>query len=125
MRYVAPPEDPEGMPAMLRVRSSTIFEVGYHDEARMLFVRFRGRAPGRIPKPGALYRYVKVPRSVWMRFQQASSLGEYLDRSVKGHYGYARWTGHAWRPEAVLRVLSAQARRKRGLEILRGKRRIS
>ena len=101
------------MPAMQKVESSSIFEIGYSDDARMLFVRFRARGPGKKPFPGALYRYVKVPRTVWTRFQQASSAGHYLDLHVKGKYGYSMWTGSAWRPEAVLRVMAAQRKRKR------------
>jgi hypothetical protein len=117
------PDDPEGMPAMTKVESSTIYEIGYDDRARMLFVRFRAGDDGRRPKPGALYRYVKIPRMVWTRFQKAPSAGRYLNDKVKGHYGYAKWTGHAWRPEAVLRVMSAKYRRLRALNLLRGKKR--
>ncbi|MFA4971213.1 MAG: KTSC domain-containing protein [bacterium] len=101
---------------MVRVESSTIHEIGYADEARMLFVRFRARGPGRKAHPGWLYRYVKVPRTVWTRMQRASSHGQYLADHVKGKYGYAMWTGHAWRPEAVLKVMAAQAKRKRAKE---------
>lgn len=122
--YPKPPPDPAGMPAMTHVKSSTIFAIGYADEARMLFVRFRGSGPGRKAYPGALYRYVRVSRTTWTRFQKAASFGRYLDSHVKGKHGYAKWTGHAWRPMAVLRVMSAAARRRRALELLRDKRRI-
>ena len=108
-----PPPDPEGMPAMTKVESDTVYAIGYEDQAHMLFVRFRARGPGKAAHPGDLYRYVKVPRTIWTRFQRASSFGSYLATHVKGKFGYSKWTGSAWRPQAVLRVLSAQARRAR------------
>jgi hypothetical protein len=111
------------MPAMLKVQSSTIYEIGYDDQARMLFVRFRASGGKGRPMPGALYRYVKVPRMMWTRFQKAPSVGRYLADRIKGRYGYSRWTGHAWRPEAVLKVISAKNRRMRALQILRDKQR--
>ena len=110
---------------MMRVESSSIYAIGYDDQMRMLFVRFRGPGPGTQTHPGALYRYVKVPRTVWTRMQKASSFGRYLGDRVKGKYGYSRWTGRTWRPEAVLRVIAAKDRRLRILKSLRKKKRRS
>ncbi len=115
----SPPPDPDGMPVMTLVKSSTIYSIGYDDDALMLFVKFR--ASGRKPMPGSLYRYVKVSRTIWNRFQVASSFGKYLESKVKGRYGYSKWTGRTWRPEAVLRVVAAKDRRERALKKLREK----
>ncbi|GAA3797649.1 hypothetical protein GCM10022403_034400 [Streptomyces coacervatus] len=61
------------------VRSSNVRSVGYADG--ILEVEFHS---------GGVYQYRHVPEHVYIGFINASSKGTYLDRRVKGVYGYSR-----------------------------------
>lgn len=61
--------------------SSTIARFAYEPSAQMLTVAF---------KSGGEYQYFDVPQSVFEQMQAASSKGQFLAQSIKGHYRYAR-----------------------------------
>ncbi|MFG2948486.1 KTSC domain-containing protein [Streptomyces adustus] len=61
------------------VRSSNVRSVGYADE--ILEVEFHS---------GSVYQYRGVPEHVYTGLIAAASKGTYLDRMVKGAYGYSR-----------------------------------
>jgi hypothetical protein len=56
------------------VSSKTVSAVGYDDASNTLGVRFQN---------GSEYHYFGVPREVFEGLQSASSVGSYLDQSVK------------------------------------------
>jgi len=62
---------------MLKVQSSNIAEVGYSEETSTLYVTF---------KNGGMYAYFEVPKEIYNDFLQASSLGSYFFRNIKGAY---------------------------------------
>lgn len=63
------------------VTSSNIAEVGYDEFNRILEVLFRA---------GTIYQYFEVPPQVYAELRQASSVGQYINSNIKGHYRYAR-----------------------------------
>ncbi|WP_129409745.1 KTSC domain-containing protein [Marinitoga lauensis] len=69
------------IPEMIPVQSSNIDSVGYDDENRTVYVRF---------KNGVLYIYKRVPESEFNALLHASSVGAYLHRNFKDVYPYER-----------------------------------
>ena len=63
------------------VNSSNVAEVGYDDVSQTLEILFRN---------SGLYQYFEVPRREYEALMAAPSLGEYLNRNIKGTYRYAR-----------------------------------
>ena len=63
------------------VTSSTVSEVGYDEESRILEVLFVN---------GSAYQYFDVPPQIYAELMQAGSIGQYLNANIKGHYRYAR-----------------------------------
>lgn len=69
------------MPEMIYVDSSNIEAIGYDDDAQELHVRFLS---------GVSYVYQGVPRQIFDDLMQAASKGSFLNREVKGVYGFTR-----------------------------------
>lgn len=63
------------------VKSSNILSIGYAKQSRMLFIKFRD---------GSIYRYERVPPSVFEELLRAESHGKYAHRRIYGHYSCAR-----------------------------------
>ena len=61
--------------------SSNLARFKYDDKARVLTVEF---------KNGGTYNYYDVPQAVFEQMKAAPSKGEFLVRSIKGAYRYAR-----------------------------------
>ena len=61
--------------------SSNLARFKYDDKARVLTVEF---------KNGGTYNYYDVPQAVFEQMKAAPSKGEFLARSIKGAYRYAR-----------------------------------
>ncbi len=61
--------------------SSNIARYRYDEKGRVLTVEF---------KNGGTYNYYDVPQAVFEQMNHASSKGEFLARSIKGAYRYAR-----------------------------------
>ena len=69
------------LPEMISVSSSNVSSVGYDDTSQTLYVQFH---------TGAVYIYKGVPRHEFEGLQDASSVGSYLHRNIKGVYPYER-----------------------------------
>jgi hypothetical protein len=67
------------MPHMTPVDSSNIESVGYDTSNRELHVRFLGNRT---------YVYSDVPAELYEELLRAPSKGSFLNRAVKGAYGY-------------------------------------
>ena len=61
--------------------SSNLARYKYDDKARVLTVEF---------KNGGTYNYYDVPQGVFEQMKAAQSKGEFLARSIKGAFRYAR-----------------------------------
>lgn len=61
-------------------RSSNIESFSFDPDTDTLTVVFRS---------GATYEYYNVEPSTYRDFQRAPSAGEFLNRRIKGRYGYA------------------------------------
>ncbi|HTV42293.1 MAG TPA: KTSC domain-containing protein [Candidatus Sulfotelmatobacter sp.] len=61
--------------------SSNISRFRHDDTNQVLEVEF---------KTGGVYQYFDVPEIIFEQMQSASSKGQFLAQSVKGHYRYAR-----------------------------------
>jgi hypothetical protein len=61
--------------------SSNIARYRYDEKGHVLTVEF---------KNGGAYNYYDVPQAVYEQMKTASSTGEFLARSIKGAYRYAR-----------------------------------
>jgi hypothetical protein len=66
---------------MVSVKSSNIAAVGYESERRMLRVQFSN---------GGAYDYRDVPPDVYEELKDASSVGSYFAKCVKGKYESAK-----------------------------------
>lgn len=66
---------------MTPVNSTNLAAIGYDPGSRTLRVEFR---------TGGTYDYFDVPQTEYDGLRNASSHGEYLARSIKGKYRYAR-----------------------------------
>ncbi len=64
-----------------RVTSSNVAEIGYDEGQRTLEILFVN---------GSLYQYFEVPPHMFNELRQASSIGQYLNANIKGHFRYAR-----------------------------------
>jgi lysyl-tRNA synthetase class 2 len=64
---------------ILEVESSNLKGVGYDEKTHTLGVEF---------KSGSKYFYVGVPTSVWKRFEEAPSKGQFFSQSIKPHYDF-------------------------------------
>jgi hypothetical protein len=63
------------------VTSSNVASVGYDDATETLEVEF---------KNGAIYQYYNVPRAVYDAMLQATSVGQFLNATIKPSYPYSR-----------------------------------
>lgn len=63
------------------VTSTNITEVGYDPLSSTLEVMFRN---------GGIYQYFDIPQHEYDNLLSATSIGEYLNRNIKGKYRYAR-----------------------------------
>ncbi|MFB7667450.1 KTSC domain-containing protein [Kitasatospora sp. NPDC056138] len=63
------------------VVSSCLRSVGHDAEADVLEIEFVS---------GAVYRYTAVPRRVHRELLEASSLGGYFNREIRGRYAYRK-----------------------------------
>jgi hypothetical protein len=63
------------------VSSTNISELGYDEDRRVLEVLFHG---------GSVYQYFDVPPQIYNELRQASSVGQYINANIKGHFRYAR-----------------------------------
>lgn len=61
------------------VVSSNVSSVGYDEDQQILEVQFR---------TGAIYQYYNVPVSIYRGLMGASSHGSFLNKHIKGVYGY-------------------------------------
>ena len=64
------------------VDSSNLDAVGYDEDARILYVRFRGT--------GRLYAYFDVQRDVACGLRQADSKGRYFNNMIRDVYPFER-----------------------------------
>lgn len=69
------------MAEMHFVDSSNIEAIGYDQAARELHVRFLH---------GDMYAYHGVPEDIYDELMAAQSKGSYLNRVIKGNYGYSK-----------------------------------
>jgi hypothetical protein len=63
------------------VSSTNIAEIGYDPPSLTLEVMFRN---------GGVYQYFDIPKQEYESLLGAASIGEYLNRNIKGRYRYAR-----------------------------------
>jgi hypothetical protein len=63
-----------------RVRSSSIYAVGYDATERTLEIEFR---------PGEIYQYYPVPADVYEDFMAAESKGKFFEREIRDSYRVA------------------------------------
>lgn len=63
------------------VTSTNIAEVGYDESQRILEVLFSN---------GSIYQYFEVPLQIFNELIMASSVGQYINANIKGHFRYAR-----------------------------------
>ena len=63
------------------IESSTMVSVGYDYDTQTLEIEFVN---------GHLYQYFDVPPAVHEELLGSESAGQYFNRSVRGHYRYAR-----------------------------------
>lgn len=56
--------------------------IGYDNASGVLEVEFKNNSQ--------VWQYYDVPESVWLEIQSASSVGQYLNRYVKGSYREGR-----------------------------------
>jgi hypothetical protein len=59
------------------VDSSAIDRIGYDEERRELYVRFRG---------GGAYTYLAVPPEEWVALCEAESKGAFVNQAIKPRY---------------------------------------
>ena len=62
---------------MIAVRSSVISAIDYDSDLSILYVKF---------KSGSLYKYYRVPESVFNGLLNARSKGTYFNFRIKGRY---------------------------------------
>ena len=62
---------------MISVRSSVISAIDYDSELLILFIKF---------KSGSLYKYYRVPESVFNGLLNARSKGTYFNSKIKERY---------------------------------------
>lgn len=65
-------------PNWIKVQSTNIDRIKYHEEVQELYVEFRSGK--------ALYRYSGVPKEVFLDLKEAESVGSYLSLNIKGKY---------------------------------------
>ena len=63
-----------------RVSSSNIVSIGYDSSTSVLEIEFHG---------GRVYQYYDVPEEEYDSLMDASSHGKYLNKHIKGKYGYS------------------------------------
>jgi hypothetical protein len=63
------------------VQSNTVKSVGHDPKTLTLEIEFHN---------GNVYQYFDVPVGVHADFMQASSLGTFFNKQIKGHYRYAK-----------------------------------
>ena len=68
-------------PEMEWVDSSNIEQIGYDEDQRELWVRF---------KSGDTYVYANVPPATYDDIARADSKGSYLNREIRPNYEYRR-----------------------------------
>jgi hypothetical protein len=56
------------------VRSSNVNSIGYDDKNSVLEIEFKDRS---------VYQYYQVGKQIFLGLQNASSIGEYLDKHIK------------------------------------------
>jgi len=96
---------PKTIPTMELVPdSSNIQMFGYDFKGKFLYVQFLSTKDN---PDGPLYRYYKVPASVYKRFSRAPSKGMFLCAKIRDRYKHALWTGAGWRKR------TAQTRKRR------------
>ena len=61
------------------VVSSSIVSVGYDSQSQVLELEFEG---------GNVYQYFEVPQSVHERLLDADSIGGFVNKEIKGVYGF-------------------------------------
>jgi hypothetical protein len=91
------------------VDSSAVAAVGYDAAEHMLEVEFVS---------GEVYRYFKVPESIYRAFRKADSKGTFFQDRIRGHFPYARVTSKrasrprltAGSPSSARRARSAAGR---------------
>lgn len=66
---------------MQNVDSTSISAIGYDEDSETLQIEF---------KHGSSYQYFDVPAQLYDGLIQASSIGQFLNSQVKGHYRYSR-----------------------------------
>lgn len=66
------------------VESSSIASIGHSRASKLLEIEFRS---------GAIYRYRKVPRSVFTAFSTARSKGNFFSGQVRGKYDFEKISG--------------------------------
>lgn len=64
------------------VESSNVESVAYHNKSHSICVKFHN---------GGLYTYDGVDHDVYVDLVNAESVGQYLNRAIKGVYAYDRW----------------------------------
>ena len=61
--------------------STMILKVAYHEKDSVMIIFFKS-------KPFIGYIYGGVPRSIWERFKNASSKGQFYNKTIKGKYHF-------------------------------------
>lgn len=79
----APKFDPLDIPTK-EVESTAISRIGYDPEEKVLLIQFK--------ESGVYYCYYEVPKSVYLDFIAAESIGRYFNQEIKGQYDYDRLT---------------------------------
>lgn len=73
------------LPEMRDVQSSKVWQLGYDDKERVLYVRF---VPNRKYPAGRVAIYRGVPPDVAQRVENATSVGSALSQFVEGVYPF-------------------------------------
>lgn len=95
---------PASVPEMFPVDSSNVKAVGYDPFKMMLYIQFLGiKTYGYDP----VYRYYKVPESVFTGMMKAPSKGMYVWAHIRDKFPYARWMGRGWKKGTALQKASA------------------
>ncbi len=69
------------MVKMQAVESSNILEVGYDENAEVLYITF---------KSGDTYTYDMVPVHVYEEMLSAESVGKYFHKNIRGQYDFTK-----------------------------------
>lgn len=90
---------PKSVPEMFKVKSSNVKAVGYDPFDMMLYIQFLPEKKGDEPP---LYRYYRVPESVYTGLMKAASKGMYVWAHIRDRFSYAKWMSRGWKKGMAL-----------------------